>query len=64
MNNDCDDWDKSTRTGNSFPWGGILAGVGRMVFYFFLLTCLLVVLATLLVAVFSLADNEPAGDYF
>lgn len=64
MNKEADDWDKSTRTGSNFPWGGILAGVGRMVFYSFLLVCSLVVLGVLLLAMFGLADSEPLGDYF
>jgi hypothetical protein len=64
MTEEDNDWNKSTRTGNSFPWGGILAGVGRMVFYLFLLMCSLVVLGMLLAAVLGLADTEPIGDYF
>lgn len=55
---------KLARTGNSFPWGGIFAGVRRMIFYTFLLVCLLGVLGAILLAAFSLSDNEPVGDYF
>ena len=64
MNKTQRDQNKPIRYGNAFPWVGILAGVWRMVFYLFLVVCLLAVLGTIVLAVFALADNEPVTDRF
>lgn len=58
--------DEPTRLGNSFPWVGILQGVGRMVFYVFLLACALLVLgavAALLLSVLTQNDTEVMGQF-
>jgi hypothetical protein len=53
------------RHGNAFPWKGILAGVGRMMFYAFISACLVVVVLGVIVLLgAALIDNEPVGDYF
>ena len=59
------DHSQPIRHGNAFPWKGILAGVGRMMFYSFLFVCLVVVVFSIIVLLgASLTDNEPVGDYF
>jgi hypothetical protein len=59
---------KPIRYGNAFPWKGILAGVGRMVCYLFLLAGLVLVLGTIGVGVFGaiggVFDKETVEDYF
>ena len=65
MNKTQRDQNKPIRYGNAFPWAGILAGVWRMVFYLFLVVCLLAALGGIIVlAVFALGDNEPVTDRF
>ena len=65
MSEPFDDQSKPIRHGNDFPWLGILAGVGRMMFYAFLSVCLVVVVLGLIVLLgAALVDNEPVGDYF
>jgi len=59
------DQSQPIRHGNAFPWKGILAGVGRMMFYSFLCVCLVVVVLGVIVLLgAALVDNEPVGDYF
>ena len=59
---------KPTRYGNAFPWKGMLAGVGRMVWYLLLLAGLVLVLGAIALGVFGaingVVDKEPVGDYF
>jgi hypothetical protein len=59
---------KPIRVGNAFPWKGILAGVGRMVCYLFLLAGLVLVLGAIVVwvvgAIDGVSDKEPVEDYF
>jgi hypothetical protein len=65
MNNDPHDHGKLVRYGNPFPWAGILAGVKRMLFYTFLVVCLLVALGIVgLVIIGLFVDNEPVVDRF
>jgi hypothetical protein len=57
---------KPERLGNSFPWVGILKGVGRMIFYVVLLACALIVLgavAALLIALVIPNDAEVIGQF-
>ena len=59
---------KPVRYGNAFPWKGMLAGVGRMVWYLLLLAGLVLVLGAIALGVFGVisgvVDKEPVGDYF
>lgn len=65
MNKYPHDHGKPIRYGNAFPWAGVLAGVKRMVFYSFLVVCLLVALGVVGLAVVALfADNEQVIDRF
>jgi hypothetical protein len=54
------------RLGNSFPWVGILKGVGRMISYTFLLACGLIVALIVLGAIAWLLipdDTEIMGQF-
>jgi hypothetical protein len=54
------------RLGNSFPWVGILKGVGRMISYVALLACVLVVVLIILGVIAELLipnDTEVIGQF-
>jgi hypothetical protein len=59
------DQSQPIRHGNAFPWKGILAGVGRMMWYALLFVCLVTVVLGIIVLLGGLlVDSEKVGDYF